>query len=169
MAGVVGEQAQTIDAERLQDLRGDAVVAGIGGQAQGRVGIERVEAAVLQRVGANLVGKTDAAPLLAAQVDDHATVSILGNEPLRFVKLRAAIAAKRAERVAGQTLRMHADQRRLAQRAANDGKVLFPVDETAEGMDAQHAIGVGRRAGRRLPLPRPVVRSPSDARPVRRW
>ena len=95
-----------------EDLRADAVVAQVGGEAELQVRLDGVEPAVLQRVGAQLVREPDAAALLA-QVEQHARAA-LGDRAQRRVQLRAAVAALRAEHVAGEALRVHAHQRRLA-------------------------------------------------------
>ena len=55
-----------------EDLRAGAVVAGVGGQAQLQVGVEGVAAALLELVRAQLGQQSDAAALVAAQVDDDA-------------------------------------------------------------------------------------------------
>jgi hypothetical protein len=73
------------------------------------VGLERVEAVVLQDVSAQLVEETDAAALVADRVEQHATA--LGcDHAQRGSQLDAAVAARRAERVARQALGMQAGQ-----------------------------------------------------------
>ena len=49
-----------------------AVVALVVGEAEPLVGVDRVEPAVLQRVGAELVGEADAAAFLAQVEQDPA-------------------------------------------------------------------------------------------------
>ena len=91
-----------------QDLRADAVVAQVGGQAELEVRVDGVEAVLLELVGAQLVEQADAATLLR-EVEEHAAALVL--DPLqRVVELLAAVAAQRVEDVAGQALRVHADQ-----------------------------------------------------------
>ena len=69
---VVGEQPDALDAELVEDRRADAVVAVVDGQAELEVGVDGVEALVLQLVGPQLVGDADPPALVAAQVDDDA-------------------------------------------------------------------------------------------------
>ena len=68
---------------------------------------------VLQLVGAQLVQQTDAAALVAADVEHHAA-ALVGHRVQRGVQLRAAVAAQRAEHVAGQALGVHPDEHVLA-------------------------------------------------------
>jgi hypothetical protein len=63
-----------LDADVVENLGANAVVALVNGQAQLFVGFYGVEAHILQRVSLELVDQADAAPLLA-QVDDHAAAS----------------------------------------------------------------------------------------------
>src|SRR5690606_14585755 len=76
LLGVVAQQAHAADAEVLEDPDSGPVVACVGGQAEREVGVERVEAVLLQAVGTQLVDEADATPLLTAQVDDHAALGL---------------------------------------------------------------------------------------------
>ena len=60
-----------MQAQLGQDLRADPVVALVGLEAQGLVGLDRVLALVLELVGHDLVDEADAAALLA-QVEQDA-------------------------------------------------------------------------------------------------
>ena len=51
------------------------IIALVVGKAQPAVGVDRVEPAILQRIGAQLVGEADAAPFLA-QVEQHAAAGL---------------------------------------------------------------------------------------------
>ena len=107
-----------------KDGRARGVLAGVDGQPELDLGVDGVEPGVLQRVGLELGDQADAAALVAAQVDDHAA---LGRDPLqRALELRAAVAALRAEDVAGEALRVQPDQGRTAPQAprADQGEVL---------------------------------------------
>ena len=64
---------------------------------------------VLQLVGADLVADADAPALVAAEVDDHAE-ALLGDPLHGRVELHAAVAAQRAEHVAGEALAVHPDE-----------------------------------------------------------
>src|SRR5690606_3627625 len=110
---VVGQQSHRADAEVDQDLRAGAVVAGVGGQTEIEVGVDGVASGVLQLVGLQLVHQADAAALVTAHVQHHAAA--LGVDHLQGgVELGAAVAAQRAEHVAGQALGVHAHQHVLA-------------------------------------------------------
>ena len=135
MRGLLRQQPHRPDAEVAQDLGADAVVALVGLEAEPLVGLDRVEPLVLQLVGANLVGQADAAPFLV-QVQQHAAP--FGGDPLhRRVELRAAVAARRVEHVAGQALRVHAHQHVLAVAdvAAHERDVRLAVDQALVGVN----------------------------------
>ena len=109
LRGVVRHQPHRRDAEVDEDLRADAVLARVGREAELDVRLDGVAALVLQGVRAQLVAEADAAALVAAQVDDDAAA--LGGDPLeRAVELHAAVAAHRAEHVAGEALGVHAHE-----------------------------------------------------------
>ncbi len=90
-------------AEVHQDLRADAVLAAVHRQSELEVRVHRVVALLLQGVGADLVAEADATALVAAQVDDHAA-AFPSHHLDGGIELRAAVAAPRAEHVAGQAL-----------------------------------------------------------------
>ncbi len=91
-----------------EDLRADAEVAQVGGQAEALVGLDGVQAVLLQPVGAQLVQQADAAALLG-QVEQHALALALDHRQRRS-QLPAAVAALRVEDVAGEALRVHAHE-----------------------------------------------------------
>src|SRR5207244_3321045 len=64
LGGVVREETHRANGEAGQHVRGDGVVALVVTKAEREVRVDRVEAAVLERVCPNLVEQTDAAPLL---------------------------------------------------------------------------------------------------------
>ena len=84
-------------------------VALVRREAQGEVGVQRIQPAILQRVGAQLVRQADAAALLG-QIQ-HCPGTLGGDAADGAAKLGAAIAAQAAEQVAGEALGMHPDQR----------------------------------------------------------
>ena len=96
---VVAHQAHGADAEVAQHLERGAIVPQIGREAEPLVRLDRVGAFVLQLVGANLVGEADAAAFLV-EVNQHAS-PFVSDAAQCFVQLRAAIAARRMEDVAG--------------------------------------------------------------------
>ena len=87
---IVCEQPDFIDAEGAQHRGGVGVVALVVGEAQAQVRVDRVEPAVLERIGAQLVGETNSAPFLP-QVEQHAAAS-RSDQPQRLLQLRPAIA-----------------------------------------------------------------------------
>jgi len=59
-----GQQHHAADAEVAQDLRPDAVIALVGFEPEALVCLDRVESLVLQLVGSDLVGQSDAPAFL---------------------------------------------------------------------------------------------------------
>ena len=88
--GVVGEEADFAHPEVVEDLGAHAVVAEVGGEAEFFVGLDCIEAFLLEFVGVNLGGESDAAAFLAEVEEDAA---FLGDELHGGVELSAAIAA----------------------------------------------------------------------------
>ena len=133
---VVGEQPHRPDAEVDEDLRTDAVVAGVRGQAQLEVGVDGVVAGVLQLIGLQLVQQADAAALVTAHVEHHAA-ALAGDHRHRGVELGTAVTPTGTEHVAGEALRVHAHEHvvpvgpgaavRIDDVAANQGHVLDVV------------------------------------------
>src|SRR5580698_4751587 len=100
---IVCDNAHLFHAEIDENLRSDTVITFVGRQTQRFVGFDRIGPAILQFVGTQLVGKTDAAAFLA-QIEKHAA-TLARDELHRTVALRAAIATYRMQGVAGQTFR----------------------------------------------------------------
>lgn len=61
---IVGEQAHLADADVAEDGGGEGKITGIGGKAELPVGLDRIQALVLQDVGTKLVHQADAAAFL---------------------------------------------------------------------------------------------------------
>mmetsp|Transcript_3137 Transcript_3137/g.10615 ORF Transcript_3137/g.10615 Transcript_3137/m.10615 type:complete len:230 (-) Transcript_3137:760-1449(-) len=175
--GVVGHEAHVPDAEVSEDLGAGAVLARVDGQAEFLVGIQRVDALLLQRVGVDLSAKPDPSPLLPTQVQQYtAAVRLNGFEG--FLELRPAVAPKRAKHVAGATLGMHAYKRRnvrgaerlqaarVGRFALHERNMLGAVDARAVAMRREPTMPcwhAGWRAGplgdlRALPFIRHQVR-----------
>src|SRR3712207_475667 len=95
---VVGEQPHRVHAEVDEDLCAGAVVAGVGRQAQVEVGVDGVDAPVLQLVGLQLVQQADPPALVPADVE-HDPAALLRHRGQRRLQLRAAVAAQGAEDV----------------------------------------------------------------------
>ena len=98
-------------AQVLEDLQADAVVAQVGAVAQGQVGLDGVEPLVLEVVGADLLDQADAAALLG-QVDQGAD-ALVADHLQGHVELVAAVAPERVEQVAGEARGVQPDQRGL--------------------------------------------------------
>src|ERR1043166_1675189 len=101
---VVGHQQHARAAEHLQHARRDAVIALVVVEAKRGVGLDRIEARILQRIGADLVGKPEAAAFLLEIEDDAAALFIQPRQ--RKPKLIAAVATARAEHIAGEASRV---------------------------------------------------------------
>ena len=101
---VVGEDPDRAEAEIHEDLRADAEIAQVGGQPEALVGLDGVEALLLQPVRAQLVEQADPSSLLG-EVQQHARALALDHRERRF-QLPAAIAAQRVKDVAGEALRV---------------------------------------------------------------
>src|SRR5262249_2225932 len=90
LARIVAQQPHRAHAELAENLHADAVVALIRLEAEALVRLHRVEALVLQLVGANLVREPDAASFLV-QIEEHAA-PLVRDLPHRRIELRAAVA-----------------------------------------------------------------------------
>ena len=121
---VIREQANAADAKLVQDRGGQTEISAIRREAQRVVGIDRVEAAVLQRVRLQLRHQADAAALLI--LVDHQPAPFLGDGPHGDLQLVVAVTAQRPEHLAGEALRMDAQERSaLSQIAQDQSRVRF--------------------------------------------
>ena len=93
------------------------VVARLDRGADGDVGVDRVIALVLQRVGLQLVDEPDTPPLVVGQVD-HDAERARRDDLHRGLQLRIAVAAQRMEDVPGHAAAVHAHDRQLPRRRA---------------------------------------------------
>src|SRR5687768_11939389 len=114
LARIVGDRPDRAQPEIEEDLRADAVVAQIGGEAEPLVRLDGVRAGVLQLVRLQLVEETDSPPFLV-EIDDRAAPLLLDHLHRRL-ELPSAVAAHRVEDVAGEALGVHADENPLAAR-----------------------------------------------------
>ena len=108
LVGVIGQQAHGSDAEILQYAGGGRVLPLIGLVAERQVGVDRVQALVLEVVGPQLVPQPNAAALLA-QVDQNAG-TLLSDAFDRQVELLPTIAAQGTEHIPCEALGMDPDQ-----------------------------------------------------------
>src|SRR3546814_8306823 len=87
--GIVGEKPNFADVQEIEHSRRDGKIPCINGKAESNIGVDGVETLVLQRIGAQLVDKADAASLLT-EVQEYAP-ACLGDLMQRLMKLRTAI------------------------------------------------------------------------------
>ncbi len=62
LVGIVGQEPGADDSEVVEDVRAGGVVARIDGEPEAEVGVDGVEAAVLEGVGPEFVDQSDPAP-----------------------------------------------------------------------------------------------------------
>ena len=100
-----------------------------------------------------MLREPDTAPFLV-EIQEHAA-TFFRDAGHRGLELRAAVAARRMKHIAGQALRVHADQHVLAvlDVAAHERDVRFAVELIGEGEDAEGAVSTSavrrwRRASR---------------------
>ena len=126
LGGVVGDEADGVDAQLFQDLGGELELAAVGFVAQLEVGFDGVEALVLKLVGAELGHEADAAAFLLL-VEEDAGAGVGDGGEGEF-ELLAAVTAQGVEDVAGEALGVDADDGR--------GGVDVAHDEGHGGFDA---------------------------------
>lgn len=73
---IVGHQDQLTDTQIRQDGTAHIVVAQIGLEAEGQIGLHSIHSPVLQLIGAELVDQSDAAALLT-QIQQHSPAGLL--------------------------------------------------------------------------------------------
>ena len=158
LLGIVGEQANLPQAEILEQLQPDAVVAGVCLEAEGEVGLDRIEALVLKFVGADLLDKADAATLLR-QVDEHAD-PLLADHVERHVELVAAVAPQAVEQIAREARRVEPHERRrdVGRLSHHEhqrllGFILHAVGDHPEAAPLGRQVGLGDAVHQLLPLP----------------
>src|SRR5579875_4008734 len=127
---VVRQEAQRRDPQVGEDLVADAPLPLVGGEAEGEVRVDRVEAPLLQLVGLQLVEQADAAPLLR-HVEEHPS-AFGGDRRKRRLELLAAVAAQRVEDVTREALGVDAHEHVLADLAHHEREVLPAGERLAE-------------------------------------
>src|SRR5450759_4394433 len=144
---VVGHDADRRESQVGEDLGADAVVAQVGGEAQFHVGLNGVQTLLLERVGLELVDEPDAAALLAHVEHDAEALRFVASQGLG--ELLAAVAAQRAEGVAGEALGVHPHEHVLAAGdvALDEGDVVAAVDHGFVAHGLEVAILGGHRHG----------------------
>ena len=109
--GLLVKQPNFREAQVLEQLNADAVVAGVGLVAQGQVGFDRVQALVLQGVGLDLFDQADAAAFLR-QIDQHAGPFVGRSSRRAMCSWSPQSQRSDAEQVAGEAGRVQPHQRR---------------------------------------------------------
>ena len=110
LRGIVGQKANPADAEVTQDRGRQAEISAVGLEPEGMIRFDGVDADILQLVRLQLRHQADAATLLIFV--DHQSAAFFGDRLHGHGKLIATIATQRAQRFAGEALRMDAQQRR---------------------------------------------------------
>ena len=108
--GIIREQAHLVYAEGLEHLAGQGKVALVGLEAQALVGLDRIQAGILQLVRLQFRHKADASALLLF-VNQNAG-ALVANHRQRHLQLLTAVTAQRMKNVTGEALRVNAQQRR---------------------------------------------------------
>lgn len=145
LAGIVGQQLDARDGKGLEHLQRDMIAAFVVAEAQHLVGVDGIQAVVLQVVGPQLVGQTDTPPFLGEVQQNAATA--FGDGGHAAAQLLAAIAAQAAEQVAGETRRVQARRNGvgpLGRIAHQYRQVLAQAVAFAEQHESR-AIGLGQR------------------------
>lgn len=97
--GVVGHETHFLDAEEVENLRSDAIVAFVGSVSEVDVCLDGVKAFFLEFIGFDFVHESDSTAFLV-EVDDGAA-SFFFDHAEGAVELFAAVTSARAEDVAG--------------------------------------------------------------------
>jgi hypothetical protein len=142
---IVGKQTDFCRAEFFQNLRGEIVLARIGGKTQSFVSFDGVHSAVLEFVSAEFVQQADAAAFLG-KIKKYSRWSLPDFLKRQF-ELCAAIATQGRENIAGEALRMHThDRRGFAFQVASDQSNRFFLRATAfEAVDREAAVARRQR------------------------
>src|SRR5262249_33716204 len=106
---VVRNQFDSSQAKLFEDIDTALVLAQVGFKPKRKICFDSVLPGVLKLICANLVCNTDASAFLLL-IDDYAKTLVLNNAH-RVVELAATIAFQRMKNIAGETLRMNANQR----------------------------------------------------------
>ena len=141
---VVGEETDRAHTELAQHAGRIGVVTGIDGQAELGVGVHGVGPAVLGDVGPQLVDQANPSALMPGGVNED-TGAVGRDETQCQPELYPTVTAERTKGVAGQTLRVEADQDILSilYLAQDQGDIDSPG--AIEGSGFEHAVRGGQR------------------------
>ncbi len=144
---IVGQQPHPGAAQHLQHARRHAVVALVVVEAQHRVGVDGVEASILELIGADLIGEAEPTAFLLQIKNNAALRRKLWQ---REAQLIAAIATARAEHVPCQARRMEAHRDRLRAVGISDhDRDLAPSHAVTEDHEPGREAAVERDRGLR--------------------
>lgn len=144
---IVGKEADSFQAQRLEDFSGELEFAMVSLETELLVGLDGIETFVLQFVGLKFGHQSDTATFL--QFVNQDAGSSLGDERERHLQLLAAVAAHGAKHVAGKALGVDAHQRWRRVDVPNDqGDSLFDSTVTAEQALEAHDAKVSPARGK---------------------
>lgn len=134
--GVIGDQLHFADAEVVEDLGSEAVVALVGFKSEGFVGFDGIEASILEFIGTEFIDDADAATFLSDVEDD---AGFFGFDHLEGgAELVATVATEGAEDVAGEAGTVDADEGGFGgDFAFDDGDEGFWFDFGFVGVDSE--------------------------------
>ena len=143
---VIGQEADVGRAEISKDLCAGHVLAKVGSEAELEIRFYGVIAFVLQGIGADLIDEADAAAFLT-QVDED-TPTFFGDLAHGCGELLSAVAAERAEAVAGEAFGVDAaeDRRSVIDLSHGEGDVVLAIHAIHEAVDLKVAV-LGREFG----------------------
>jgi len=145
---VVGKQHDPRAIQGSQHHRRNSIVALIILEAQRRVGVARIETAVLQSISSHLVRKADAAAFLGKVQNDATADAFQARE--RDPKLIATVASPRAKYVAGQACRMKPNRNGFSEIGlADDDGHLIDAESVPKHDKARHSTRRQRNWARR--------------------
>src|ERR1700704_1256496 len=128
LARIVGDRPDRSQPEIEQDLGANSIIAEIWLEAKPLIGLDSVDALILELIRLELVEETNA-PALLIEINNDA-LAFFGNHFHGGLELPPAITAERVEDVTGQTLRVHPDEHAGIRTnvAQHQGDVLVLVD-----------------------------------------
>ena len=118
LAGIICEKSNTFDTEVVQYRGRQAEIPAVALEAQRVIGLNGVDAGILQLISLHFCHQANAAALLIFV--NHEATTFRGDGLHGHLELTVAVAAQRPEHLAGEALRMDAQQRRTACQFAKD-------------------------------------------------
>src|SRR5258708_31049392 len=143
--GIIGHQMHCADTQVAQDLNCTSIGTGISRITQKFICFNRSVALLLQAIGLELAGQPDATSLLG-QIEQQSTALDCDSAQC-WLQLGLAVAAPRAEDVAGSTGRVQAQQRWLSgvDLAQQQGKVVETSFKFSIMEESERCLSGGKR------------------------